>query len=192
MPGIEEYLKPLDEVIDKYFIPSITENHHCSTEERLLLSLPVRMGGLAIPILSSLAKEEFQNSRELTMKFSQDIIEQKPVYEVDNRAARSEIKRKRKEGRTIILENLRREMTRQELKANDLAQAKGASNWLTTVPLKSENFNLSKREFFDAIAVRYRWNMKHLPSTCACGKSFSVEHALSCPKEGSSTNGTTL
>ena len=84
MPEIEEFLKPLDEVINKHFIPSITENHHCSAEERLLLSLPVRMGGLAIPILSSLAKEEYQNSRELTRKFSQDIIEQKPGYDVDN------------------------------------------------------------------------------------------------------------
>ena len=184
MPKIEEFLKPLDEVINKHFIPSITENHHCSAEERLLLSLPVRMGGLAIPILSSLAKEEYQNSRELTRKFSQDIIEQKPGYDVDNREAKLEIKRRRKEGRTTTLENLRRQMTPQELKANDLAQAKGASNWLTTLPLISESFNLSKREFFDAIAVRYRWNMKHLPSTCACGKPFSVDHALSCPKGG--------
>jgi len=26
--------------------------------------------------------------------------------------------------------------------------------------------------------------LKHLPSTCACGKTFSIEHALSCPKGG--------
>ena len=28
------------------------------------------------------------------------------------------------------------------------------------------------------------WTPSHLPSSCACGTCFSVEHALSCPKGG--------
>ena len=75
-------------------------------------------------------------------------------------------------------------MNENELRANDLAQKKAASNWLTALPLQNENFHLSKREFFDAIATRYRWSMKYLPVTCACSKSFTIDHALSCPKDG--------
>ena len=71
-----------------------------------------------------------------------------------------------------------------EIRANDLAQQKWASNWLTSLPLKKENFCPNKREFFDAIATRYRWIIKYLPSTCACSKPFNIDHALSCPKGG--------
>jgi hypothetical protein len=61
---------------------------------------------------------------------------------------------------------------------------KGASSWLTSLPIKAENYHLNKREFYDAIALRYRWRMKFLPSICACGKRFDPDHALSCLKGG--------
>ena len=52
--------------------------------------------------------------------------------------------------------------------------------WLTTLPLKEENYVLNKQEFFDGIFMRYTWEMKNLPSNCACNARFSLEHALSC------------
>ena len=45
-------------------------------------------------------------------------------------------------------------------------------------------FLLNKREFFDAVAIRYRWNLKRLPVNCPCGKKFSLDHAVSCIKGG--------
>lgn len=75
-------------------------------------------------------------------------------------------------------------MSKEKLRGNDLAQMKGASNWLTSLPLKEEGFVLNKREFFDALALRYRWNVKRLPINCACGKKFDMNHALSCKKGG--------
>ena len=164
----------MDHVIDQKLIPALTENHRCSTNERTLLSLPVRLGGLGIPILSEIAEEEFKNSQEMTTELVNNIVNQ----------VKEKIKGRRTRTRLETLQKIRSEMSELDLKANDLAQMKGASNWLTTLPLKAENFDLSKREFFDAIAIRYRWNMKHLPERCACGKSFSLDHALSCPKGG--------
>ena len=82
------------------------------------------------------------------------------------------------------LKDIRAKMTPEERKANNLTQIKGASNWLTAKSLKSEQFVLTKREFFDSIAIRYWWQLKHLPNVCACGKKLTVEHALSCPKGG--------
>ena len=64
----------------------------------------------------------------------------------------------------------------------DLAEIKGALSGLTTLPLKSENFDPNKREFYDALSLRYRWTPKHLPSTCPCGKRFDVDLAVSCMK----------
>ena len=47
-----------------------------------------------------------------------------------------------------------------------------------------EGYVLSKREFFDAITIRYMWDVKRLPSKCVCGKSFSVTHAMTCTNGG--------
>ena len=69
-------------------------------------------------------------------------------------------------------------------RAMDLAQEKGASSWLTSLPLEEFGFTLHKGAFRDAIALRYGWQPSYSPSNCACGTNFSVEHALSCPKGG--------
>ena len=75
-------------------------------------------------------------------------------------------------------------MNGDQKRANEIAQMKGASNWLTSLPIREENYVLNKREFYDAIRMRYRWPLKFIPTTCACGKRFSVDHALSCLKGG--------
>ena len=68
--------------------------------------------------------------------------------------------------------------------AMDLAQEKGASSWLTSLPIQEFGFSLHKSAFRDAISLRYGWTPLHVPTHCACGESFSVQHALSCPKGG--------
>ena len=45
-------------------------------------------------------------------------------------------------------------------------------------------FTLHKAAFHDALALTYGWLPNNMPSTCDCGKQFSVDHALSCSKGG--------
>ena len=71
-------------------------------------------------------------------------------------------------------------MTSAQSRANDIACSDGASIWLSSLPLKSENFSLTKREFYDGIHLRYAWDLKNLPSECVCKAKFNVDHALSC------------
>ena len=68
--------------------------------------------------------------------------------------------------------------------AVNLATEKGASSWLTTLPLEEYGFTLPKSAFQDAAALRYGWLPLRTLAHCACGSSFSVDHALSCPKGG--------
>lgn len=65
-----------------------------------------------------------------------------------------------------------------------LSKEKRASNWLTVLPIAEHGFALHKRDFRDALSLRYGWSPKHLPSSCVCGNPFSVEHALSCNSRG--------
>ena len=66
----------------------------------------------------------------------------------------------------------------------DLASEKGASNWLTTLPIQEFGFSLHKGAFADALALRYRWTPTRIPVSCVCGSSFTVEHVLSWPRGG--------
>ncbi len=75
-------------------------------------------------------------------------------------------------------------MTKNQIRGNDIAQMKGGSSWLTSLPLKEEGYDLNKREFFDAIALRYRWMLKRLPTECVCGQKFSMDHAMQCKTGG--------
>ena len=61
----------------------------------------------------------------------------------------------------------------------DLSQEKGASTWLSVLPLEEY-----KGAFRDALALRYGWSPANAPLNCACDTHFSVEHVLSCPKGG--------
>ena len=51
-------------------------------------------------------------------------------------------------------------------------QEKGASSWLTVLPLKDQGFTLNKEEFRGALSLRYDRKIKNLPSKCSCGELF--------------------
>ena len=74
--NIKEQMKPLDEVIDSVFIPAITEGHCCSRLDRKLLSLPVKSGGMGIPIFADLCDREYANSRLASQQLTSNIVQQ--------------------------------------------------------------------------------------------------------------------
>ncbi len=83
-----------------------------------------------------------------------------------------------------MLEDIRARMSVEQQRANEICCETGASSWLTTLPLEDKGFTLTKREFWDAVCLRYGWPIRRLPSKCACGAVFDVTHALSCKKGG--------
>ena len=46
IPSVSQLLVPLDDVITNKLIPALTDGHICTDSERVLLGLPIRMGGL--------------------------------------------------------------------------------------------------------------------------------------------------
>ena len=73
---------------------------------------------------------------------------------------------------------------RKTQQALDLATEKGSLAWLTVLPLQDLGFNLNKREFRDAVKLRYDWPVEDFPSTCACGEAFTVDHSMICKLGG--------
>ena len=46
------------------------------------------------------------------------------------------------------------------------------------IPLKELDYHLNKREFRDAIKLRYEWEITDTPMLSACGVQFSVDHPM--------------
>ena len=187
IPDFSDELKLLDETIDLKLLPVMLGKNFISENERELLSLSPKLGGLGIPIFSKTCLQEFENSRRLTNQSINNIREQRQEFDVDLeqlKKAKATIHNENRKRKESTLEQLKQAMTRDQRRSAELASLKAASSWLTFIPSKTENTVLNKREFHDAIALRYRWPHKYLPTNCACGKAFNVDHALSCPKGG--------
>ena len=82
----------------------------------------------------------------------------------------------------MAAENLSKSLPESLRRSVELASEKGASCWLTTLPITEFGFTLHKGTFHDALALRYGWPPKRTPTNCECGASFSVDHALSCKR----------
>ena len=66
----------------------------------------------------------------------------------------------------------------------DLATQKGASSWLTVLPIRDTDFDLNKSEFRDAVKLRCDWEVPDMPCVGVCGDIFSVDHAIICKRGG--------
>ena len=177
----------MDEAVD-CLIKAIFDNHDFSSIERKLWSLPVRMGGMGLPIPSEISDEQYRNSRTINAKLTTMVCNQQKIHEDINekvKEAKLEAKLKKNERYDRVLEEIKANLgSTEKAKALEAAQEKGASNWLNALPLKAQGYALDKQSFRDAIFTRYGIPLKRLPSHCVCGETFSVEHALNCKKGG--------
>ena len=82
------------------------------------------------------------------------------------------------------LEDLRNSLPEKTKRAVDLAAEIGASSWLTVIPVKEVDLNLNKREFKDAVYLRYNWQISGVPNVCVCGEPFNVNDAMISKRRG--------
>ena len=189
IPGIGDLLKPLESTLRSRFLPALTGRTEPGDVERELLSLPARYGGLGIISPVEMADSEFEASQHLTSHLVGVLLQQIPnantvLASYPAQQSKSQIMKKTEQQLKVKAESLREQLPVGSQRAMDLAQEKGASNWLAALPLRVHGFDLSKSSFRDAICLRYGWQLQRTPPSCVCGTAFSTEHALSCPTGG--------
>ena len=164
-------------------IPSLTE-HNCSVAERKLLALPARMGDLGMTNPSESAETEYSASVKMSAPLVDKIIAQshETPDDADVRKLMHAVRKERDDDLKGKVEELKVSLPLKTQRAVDLACEKGASSWLTAIPLKDMNFDLSKREFRDVLRLRYDWPIPDSPSVCVCGCCFTVDHAMICQR----------
>ena len=184
IPGITDLLQPLEDAITTKLLPALTGRSAISSLERELISLPARLGGLGIPNPTQQADIQYQNSRKITAPMAaliiqqhQEVSEQPDSYQANTKYEIYKQKKQRERGK---LDDLMNKLSPHMKKATQMACEKGASIWLTALPLDEHGFFLHKGDFRDALALRYGWQPTRLPKNCVCGQPFTVDHSLIC------------
>ena len=185
--GAASYFEPLETVIRNSFIPALTGRNAPSDEERALLALPVRHGGLGLSNPMKMFVTEHERSivnteslRDLICAQSETLGGACAVVRARCRVATILKRKVAKEA----ADKLREMLSTESQRALEVATDCGASHWLSVLPLESHGFALHKSAFRDALCLRYCWQPPNLPNRCACGQDFSVNHALTCPTGG--------
>jgi hypothetical protein len=188
MPSTPALFEPLEETIRTVFIPALLRRE-VNDLERDLLSLPARMGGMGITKPTQECITSHTNSLNVCTPLVR--LVQRQEFEFDPRELFEEIKKLRGD---VDVENEARHKDSLKLILNgapaelklalQAATEKGASSWVTAAPSFDHGTVLHKGEFTDAIYIRYGWPLLNLPTTCACGASFDVQHALDCKLGG--------
>lgn len=186
-PDLDDLVHPLEEAIVRDFIPALV-GREVTDEVRELLALPARLGGLDISIPTWKSADEYDASTTVTQPLVASIVNKESNYganvEAEQKVAKNKVRLQRKAKLEQEAADVRVKIP-QEMKRNvDMAQEKGASSWLTVIPVAEYGFALHKGDFRDALCIRYNWTPPRLPSQCACGQGFSVSHAMDCPKGG--------
>ena len=181
-------LQPLEDIIKTKFLPALSGKPAPSDEMRDLFGLPCRLGGLGIVNPTRIAAAEYAASKDTTDPIVRSILYHNGNYTsemlADQLSVLAEIKSRNRSRLSSAAANLRSLLSPEFQRAMDLAQEIGASTWLTVLPVEEFGFSLHKGAFRDALALRYGWSLHNTPSTCSCGTTYSVEHALSCAKGG--------
>ena len=181
-------LQPLEDVIRYKFLPAITGKGAFSDTERALLALPVRLGGLGIVNPTTTPASLYMASISITAPLTEQILQQRDLLSPETRTYQAKAKTKIVCDDRMILQDavdtIRSQLPLHSQRCLDLSCEKGASTWLTVLPIQDHGFTLYKSAFRDALCLRYGWEPKDLASHCICGKPFGVEHALSCPTGG--------
>jgi len=188
MPANPQLFQPLEDSIRTVFIPALLRRE-INDLERDLFSLPARMGGMGICKPTEQCISSHNNSNYVCAPLVR--LVQRQELEFDPSELYVEVKKLRgdvddendsrsKARLGLVLENAPPEL-KLALKA---ATEKGASSWVTAAPSYDHGTVLHKGEFTDAVYIRYGWEMLNLPSTCACGTAFNIQHALDCKLGG--------
>ena len=125
-----------------------------SHRESDILALPVRLG-LGNPCQD--AKCEYISSVEILAPFVTQIDSH--LHQLPDEAL-------------IKSARIKQEASQKTRRALQLVAEKGAFVWLTILPLQELGFTLNKREFRDAIKLRYDWPIDDIPSTYVCGRVY--------------------
>ena len=184
--SLPEILKPLESAIQSQFIPAITGQPAPGGLVQEMHALPVRHGGLGLMNPTASAKEQ-RNSSQLIRAPLVDQIRHQNHNFGQCQEAQQTIKVQLRSSKRIHQKEAKRvqdQLPTHLQRSLELVQEKGATTWLTLLPIEEHGFALHKAAFKDALSLGYGWSILNPPAHCTCTQPFSIKHALNCKMGG--------
>ena len=186
--SFEDYVDPIQEAIDDLLLPTLFgQTEPLPSNLRQLFTSTPAQGGLGVPDLRFEAPQQFAASTTITASHVDSITKQS-TFMVAGERSTEELKRQHQASKIASvksrMESIDSTLPSDLLRSVNQSRDKGASSWLTAVPLVDQGLVLNKQEFRDSLRLRYNFPLSDLPSKCVCGEKYTVCHALSCKKGG--------
>ena len=188
IPDCHALFAPLENIIHFSFLPAMF-GCEVSPLELELFSLPVRFGGLGIPLPKHLANPLFNASRFATRVIVDSIRNVQP-FELDVHDdiiifAHRDYQRVCDSLFNDMVSEISSKLNPPHLHALQRARINDHSSWISVMIMEKDNFDFTAQEFRDALAIRYKKPLLSVPPFCdGCGSPSSLDHFLICRKGG--------
>ena len=130
--------QPLEDAIHQELIPALTGREPNSPEERKLLALPVRHGGLNICNPVEMTETELMGSKSISAPLMEMITSQTNIRDFTKpqfQNAKRVLHQQKRERNSIATQETKEQLPQHLQRTMELASEKGASTWLTALPL---------------------------------------------------------
>ena len=150
-------MRRLGHHISLTLIPAIVGKDHITDQMRHIFSMPAKYGGLGILEPESVCSLEYESSIKATCQLTNAIFSQQQILKIDEEAQQDtmkEVKQKKDAWSKALHDRIRSEASESQAKIIDLASEKGASSWLTSLPLAKYGFALNKQSADDCMTCK--------------------------------------
>ena len=168
-------------------LPHAIWGEEITADFRQTLGHSVKHGVLGILDPQSSAESAYNTSKAASRELVDSILGGSVLNYVGHRACVRKASQSARLSKRIVelLELYDRQEQAGCQEKNRLHRATRNGAWLSTVPHCLNGTELSWEEFRDNLRLRYGLMPQDIPATRdGCGKKFSIDHALSCPKGG--------
>ena len=138
IPGIAEEMRQVDEVVRHRLIPAIIGGHIINDDERRMLSLPPRLGGLGLKVLEEEAEIYFRDSMGITSSLQNQIL---GSNDDSQPKTRNQLRKERDQREQEKLQRFMATSDDATKRKMEILNQKGVSNWLTVMPIKDEGLS---------------------------------------------------
>ena len=157
MHGVDALFESIEQAIRNTLIPAIC-GRPVSELERSLLALPYRHGGLGIRNPVETASCAYEASVRITQPLADLIVAQNMnLLDLDRErvcAIKLEVAAERERALIAKREEIAAVLDTKGRRLLKCAQEKGASSWLSALPLLRFGYTLNKQEFRDMLCLR--------------------------------------
>jgi hypothetical protein len=188
-PSDDSAWQSLETCITEKLLP-ILFGTSISPEVRQITTLPSRLGGLGIRNPVATSAQQYGSSRLICGEHITSILLQEDMLRSSVLSSQSKARREVKKTNQLQQNDAHSAIQSDQSYSETLKRAiqhtsgKGASSWLTALPLQNEGFVFNRADFRDLLRLRYDITLDDMPANCVCGKPYNSQHALTCATGG--------